>query len=416
MSEPDRSTSSDPSTAPWHDQDDPEATRVVRRTPPPDDDDAAMTQQVSNPEAAATGDPGTPIGDAARHTSMAGDAGAGIAPESAWPVPPAAEHGFGDGSPAPGAASGFVTGGTDAPSDPVTGTPSAPSSEPVTGAPAGSPFGPVSGAQQGVDHPRSGPTGPSGAPYDLGPDAGPTSTMPPSGGVDPQATSYLGAPTVAYPGPGATGPQPGSPVGYSYRPGYGPGAPGSGPQLVPPSATASVTLPPVRMPKAESRVALNTLGGIVGLILVAGGLVLVALYAAKMRVIDSSALGSGSVGDIAGSATIDVLPVVLTIVGILLVAVAALISAWASWAAILPGFLLAAVSVWAMITTGPNSGGVLIDKGTSWAFKDGQFAAFCMSGSGLLVGLLLFFAGLAAVFLRAGVRRTIRQQLESIQA
>jgi len=176
-----------------------------------------------------------------------------------------------------------------------------------------------------------------------------------------------------------------------------------------------VVLPPVRLPKAESRVALNILGSVVGLILTLGGLTLMALFAGKMRTVDTGALSSGTVGDVAGASTVDLLSVVLTILGALLIAVAALVSAWASWTAILPGFLVAAASVWAMVTTGPDSGGVLINKASSWAFKNGELAAFCMSGTGLLVGLLLLAAGLAAVFLRAGVRRTIRQQLESIQ-
>jgi hypothetical protein len=192
----------------------------------------------------------------------------------------------------------------------------------------------------------------------------------------------------------------------------------AGPQVFQPSPTANVVLPPVRMPKAESRVALNLLGSVVGLILVIGGLVLVLLYQGKMRTVDTSNLGDTTSGNGAAAVTgsLDALSLALTIVGVILIALAALLAAWASWAAILPGFLLAAVSVWAMVTTGSGSGGARLADLTRWAFDQDQFAAFCMSGMGLLVGLLLLLAGLAAVFLRAGVRRTIRQQLESIQS
>lgn len=244
----------------------------------------------------------------------------------------------------------------------------------------------------------------------------------PDSGSGDAATSYIGAPTALYPGPSSGLPS-GSQGGYSYQQdqayaSQSTAAIASGPQFIPPSPTANVVLPPVRMPKAESRVALNILGSIVGLILVFGGLTLVVLYQGKMRTVGAADLGSATSGDVvrALAGTIDVLSLVLTIVGIVLIALAALLAAWASWAAILPGFLLAAASVWAMVTTGADSGAVLIARGTSWAFKDGQFAYFCLSGGGLLVGLLLLLSGLAAVFLRAGVRRTIRQQLDSIQS
>jgi len=399
MSEPDRPTSSDPSTGPWHDQDDPEATRVVRRNPPADDDDAAVTRFVSDaqPESAGPAVSESSAGDGPQSTATESAAPSGTH-EQSWPTPGPAVREFGGSSPASSPEPNPVTGPPAASPEPAGG---AQPGGPVTGPSA--PAGPASGAQPNFGAPPSAPTPqPAARP---GPDADPTMAMPPSG-VDPQATSYIGAPTAGYPGPGNTGPQPftGPQAGYSYQqPGYG-----SGPQTIAPPATASVALPPVRMPKAESRVALNILGSIVGLILVAGGLTLVALYAGKMRAVDATSADPSS-------ASLDVLSVVLVIVGAVLIAAAALLAAWASWAAILPGFLLSAASVWAMITTGPDSGAVLINEATSWAFKDGQFAYFTLNGIGLMVGLALFAAGLAAVFLRAGVRRTIRQQLESIQ-
>jgi len=398
MSEPDRPTSSDPSTGPWHDQDDPEATRVVRRNPPADGDDGEATQFVSDaqPESAGPAVSDSSAGDGTASTATEGAAASGTH-EQSWPTPGPAVPEFGGNAPASSPEPNPVT-GPSAPAGPASG---AQPGAPVTGPSA--PAGPASGAQPSFGATPSAPTPqPAAGP---GSDADPTMAMPPSG-VDPQATSYIGAPTAGYPGPGTTGPQPftGPPAGYSYQqPGYG-----SGPQTIAPPATANVALPPVRMPKAESRVAVNILGSIVGLILVLGGVTLVALYAGKMRAVDATSTDPGS-------ASLDVLSVVLVIVGAVLIATAALLAAWASWSAILPGFLLSAASIWAMITTGQDSGAVLINEATSWAFKDGQFAYFTLNGIGLMVGLLLFAAGLAAVFLRAGVRRTIRQQLESIQ-
>jgi hypothetical protein len=394
MSEPDRREPIDPADDRWP-HEDPDVTRVVPRGTISDRPDAT-----DEPLAGFTG-------------------------ESPTPEPP--------GGPASGPQRGFARGSYDT-EDPSSGFAADPVDETPTG-PNGDgndrPAGPVTDTADGTGSPDADRAAP--ASHDFGgPGQGeqdpsyasvgePTTVVPPyRGATGPDSgslrTEYVGAPTVAYPGP-ASGGQPlsggqvgygGSPPGgYSYQQGTGPTGPGmvtgptpAGPQFVPAPTTANVVLPPVRMPKAESRVALNALGTVVGLLLVGGGLILLLIFAPKMRT-DTGAL--------------DYVNLTLTIVGAVLIALAALVTAWASWAAIVPGFLLAGVSIWAMVVE-PQYGARYIADGTRWIFHDERFASFCMTGLGLTVGLLLFLAGLGAVFLRAGVRRTIRQQLDSIQA
>lgn len=381
MSEPDRRQPIDPADDRWP-HEDPDVTRVVPRHtvagPSEADDDPATGTTAGRASGPAGGfaaqPPDAPTGEP--QTTFGADAGLG--------------HG------------GSVT---DQRGDPGSGT--ADRTDSALDRPAGAGPGDRYPDDSGVGEPTTVVPPYRGTP---GPDSGST------------PTSYVGAPTVAYPGPSSGGqptstgqpwssgqPAYGGPPsgGYSYQQDAGGTGPGmvtgptpSGPQFVPAPTTANVVLPPVRMPKAESRVALNALGTVVGLLLVGGGLILLLRYAPGMR-------------DDAGG--LDYVHLTLTIVGALLLALAALVTAWASWAAIVPGFLLAGVSVWAMVVD-EQYGARYIADGTRWIFQDDRFASFCMTGLGLTVGLLLFFAGLAAVFLRAGVRRTIRRQLDSIQA
>ena len=390
MSEPDRRQPIDPADDRWP-HEDPDVTRVVPRHTTADQSESADVP---------------PAGPAGGFTSEP-SRGYESEPSGGYASVPSGDPSDGPvGESRTGATGDTDDGGRD---------------EPVTG--PGEDAGPSI-----ADRADSASEGLAGDRYSEYSSAGePTTVVPPYRGTPgpdtgSAPTSYVGAPTAAYPGPSSGG-QPTStgqswssgqpayggppPSGYSYQQGAGGTGTGtvtgptpSGPQFVPAPTTANVVLPPVRMPKAESRVALNALGTVVGLLLVGGGLILLLMFAPGVRD-DNGAL--------------DYVDLTLTIVGALLIALAALVTAWASWAAIVPGFLLAGVSVWAMVVDA-QYGARYIADGTRWIFKDDRFASFCMTGLGLTVGLLLFFAGLAAVFLRAGVRRTIRRQLDSIQA
>ena len=113
--------------------------------------------------------------------------------------------------------------------------------------------------------------------------------------------------------------------------------------------------------------------------------------------------------------SIDYLDFTWVVLGALLVALPALFVAWASWTALVPGVLVTGLTIWAMVTPYRTGGAYYIDKITGWAFDQPTLGQFAYTGQGLLVGLPLLFAGLAAVFLRAGVRRTIVSQVESLQ-
>lgn len=249
------------------------------------------------------------------------------------------------------------------------------------------------------------PGEPATAEGSYGPPSGPWAAQPSGYRADlgyEQTTAYqpgFGPAQTGYEQAGGYEPAPGYQAGF----GAGPADPameaGIAPAMTPPPTT-NIVLPPVRMPRAEPRVAINLLGALVGLLLVGGGLILLLLFNRQM---------------LPEPGRPDVLAVALTIAGCVVIAVAALLAAWASWGPILPGLLLTGVSVWAMVTVGPHSGSSYIAGGTRWLFSEGQLAALCANGTGLTIGLLLLLSGVAAVLLRAGVRRTIREQLESVQ-
>jgi hypothetical protein len=169
--------------------------------------------------------------------------------------------------------------------------------------------------------------------------------------------------------------------------------------ILPPAT--NVILPPTKIPQAESRVGINAIGTILGILLVFGGLILVLRFLGQVH-----DLQTGS---------IDYLDFTWVVVGSILVALPALLVAWASWTALIPGIILTGATIWAMVTPQATGGAYYIDKATGWAFGKPTLGDFAFLGYGLLVGLPLLFAGVAAVFLRAGVRRTIVKQVESLQ-
>ena len=168
-----------------------------------------------------------------------------------------------------------------------------------------------------------------------------------------------------------------------------------------PPAT-NVILPPTRIPRAEGRAGINTIGTILGLILVFGGLILVIRFLPRLR---DQATGAINWTDFTW-----------VVLGAVLLALPVLLTAWASWTALVPGVIVTGASVWAMVTgLGTNGGAYFIDKATGWAFDTPTLGQFAFSGQGLTVGLPLLFAGIGAILLRSGVRRTIVKQVQSLQ-
>lgn len=253
----------------------------------------------------------------------------------------------------------------------------------------------------------------------------------------PPPTTMIGPPSEPGPAPYPTGPSPTAAYGYaapdtgaaagvgmgatggqdyqgpygispSYQQPYasgpgpsGPPTPGGGPQVILPPAT-NVILPPTKIPKAESRVGINAIGTILGILLVFGGLILVLRF-------------GGFRGETAtGGLSIDYLKFTWFVLGAVLVALPTFLVAWASWTALIPGIIVTGATIWAMITPAAD-GAYYIDKGTGWAFGDVTLGQFAAAGYGLLVGLPLLLTGLAAMFLRSGVRRTIVKQVASLQ-
>lgn len=176
-----------------------------------------------------------------------------------------------------------------------------------------------------------------------------------------------------------------------------PGGPAGPPpiQPAPPGAPSG----PVTLPAAGSRATSNLLGSLGGIVLVGVGLELALRFARQTRTLDGI------------QESINVGPLIWTIIGAILIAAPALLARWASWTPIVPGFILAGLSVWTMVTPFRTGGGQTIADATDWAFDNGEFAIFCNGGMGLTVGLTLLLAGIAAALLRAGVRREIRTQL-----
>ncbi len=382
MTGSDRPTQHDPD-GDWP-GDDPEATRVVRNPPPSQADQTDQSGATGGSDAA-----NTPVHDEASAADSAPQSGwsrdeqGSVQPDQSWPSAPGSVAPDAPTSSDPAPEGSAVTG----PNAPVVGLPFPDSTRQPPIPPARYPDRPAPFGDQATQYNQ--PAASGAAPgYGAAPAYPPTTVIPPTAG-------YQGGYPGGYQNPAAPTEQlsPGQQGGYQGE--YYPG-----PQVIQaPGATAVVLPPPVKLPNAESRMAINAFGTLIGILLVAGGLVLLLRFAPKLR------------GDFGG---VVVLPTVWTALGALLIAVAALLAAWASWAALVPGAIVTGVSIWAMITP-PNGGMYYIDKATHWAVG-GQLATAAASGIGLTIGLLLFFAGLAAVWIRAAVRRTIREQLATMQS
>jgi hypothetical protein len=369
MTGSDRPEPIDPADDSWP-QEDPDLTRVVPMGTPTGS---------RTPDAGAGGSSG-PAGSTTPGES--GDAGPSGAPD-----PGAAPTAAGD------APSGWSSSGTVA-SSWNTPEPAAQPAGPATTPPAASPSYSSEPATTVVG-PPSGPTpaGPTPVPYPAPPA--------PSGGYGYASPTTVGTAAGAQDYAGGFG------GGPSYQQPFGPGTgatgTGSGPQVILPPAT-NVILPPTKIPQAESRVGINAIGTILGILLVFGGLILVLRF------------GGFRSPDSAGQSTTDYLKFTWFVLGALLVALPTFLVTWASWTALVPGLIVTGASVWAMVTTMSTGGGAYyIDKATGWAFGGLTLGQFAAAGYGLLVGLPLLLTGLAAVFLRAGVRRTIVKQVQSLQ-
>ena len=387
MTGSDRPEPIDPADDSWP-QEDPDLTRVVPMGTPTGAP-AASAVPASTGSAAVNADDATP------YAGQAADSAGQTADPAGQPAQAAGAAGW--------SSSGSVASSWAA-SDPTPApTAAQPSPTPVAPVVAAAP----SYAPEPTATAVAPPSGPTPTPY-------PAAPAP----YTPTPVPYTQAPATGpgYATPTAAGAAAGAAAASDYQRGYGatpsyqqPYASGPapvaaqqpGPQVIMPPAT-NVILPPTRIPQAESRVGINAIGSVLGILLVFGGLVLVLRFLGKLHGVTQ-----------AGS--IDYLNFTWVVLGALLVALPALFVAWASWTALVPGVLVTGLTIWAMVTPYLSGGAYYIDKITGWAFDQPTLGQFAYTGQGLLVGLPLLFAGLAAVFLRTGVRRTIVSQVESLQ-
>lgn len=389
MTGSDRPEPIDPADDSWP-QEDPDLTRVVPMGTP--------TGAPVATDAASAAAPGTAAAAAETAAANADDA-ASSAGQAADSASRAADAASTQGGQAAAGAAGWSSAGSVASSwsagEPAAAPAAAPSYAPEpTPAPAAPSYTPEPTPSYGSD-PAATVVAPTPVPYSTPP----TTYTPPPASTGPGYAAPAAAMGAAAGAAAASDYQGGYGTTPSYQQPY-PSAPQpAAPQVIMPPAT-NVILPPTKIPQAESRVGINAIGTVLGILLVFGGMVLVLRFITQIH-------------DQTGA--IDWLNFTWVVIGAILVALPALFVAWASWTALVPGLLVTGLTIWAMVTPADSGGAYYVDKATGWAFGDLTLGQFAYTGQGLLVGLPLLFAGLAAVFLRSGVRRTIVSQVESLQ-
>ncbi len=148
------------------------------------------------------------------------------------------------------------------------------------------------------------------------------------------------------------------------------------------------------LPKPAPRIGTNLVAGLVGLVLSFGGLSLLIF-----------ALPNDSLTPTANK--------IFQILVILIMVLPALLIAWAPLAALVPGVLLTALSLWLLLFD--NASGQLQDAFGQHAWLD-ALRSYIASYFGLAAGLALLFAGIAAIMIRRQTRRTIQDAFDAEQA
>lgn len=187
------------------------------------------------------------------------------------------------------------------------------------------------------------------------------------------------------------------PSATAQMPSLGPTGPSgpSGPSAGPPSTPmpAVPTAPPPRAPGAVPGAMNAALGILLGLVLGLGGLTLTLRFPANALDEDSF------------SYQVDWLNFTLTAVGALLIGAAFLLAVWSAWAPLLPGVIIAGLSVWVMVTNPLDGGFWQIHRAMSWLFPDYELSGFLGHGAALALGLAMIATSIAAMVLRSQLHR-----------
>lgn len=158
---------------------------------------------------------------------------------------------------------------------------------------------------------------------------------------------------------------------------------------VPPPADAAPVAPAGRQTRSRFVAALT--GGLVGLLLVAGGLYLIGTYG--FPVYDAMIKGRGAT---------DPWDVTLTIVGGGLVLLATLLNGWTPWATLIPGLALTGAGVWSLVSyDGADRVATTIDT----VFTRPEIVLWGVNGWLLGLGAVLLGSAGSAIIARAAGRR-----------
>jgi len=178
----------------------------------------------------------------------------------------------------------------------------------------------------------------------------------------------------------------------------GSSAPGSAPDYGPAGRPATFT-PSTTVPgqaseavpeKPASRVGPAFLAALIGLLLTAGGILLLGKF------------GIAAGTDVARTGAVGVTNAVLATLGAVLLLAAVLLNGWSPWSTVLPGLALAGLGGWALFDV---AAGARIWGWTKSLLSNDQVLGWHISGVTLALGLILLGASAAAMKARAGGKR-----------
>ena len=178
---------------------------------------------------------------------------------------------------------------------------------------------------------------------------------------------------------------------HSVSPGSGPGyAPAGRPATFTPSTTVPGPASEAVPDKPASRVGPAFLTALIGLLLTAGGILLLGKF------------GIAAGTDVARTGAVGVMNAVLATLGAVLLLAAVLLNGWSPWSTVLPGLALAGLGGWALFDA---AAGARIWGWTKSLLSNDQVLGWHISGVTLALGLILLGASAAAMMARAGGKR-----------
>jgi len=170
------------------------------------------------------------------------------------------------------------------------------------------------------------------------------------------------------------------------QPAYAPaGQPGNYAQSTAVAAPAVAAEPE----RTSNRVAPAFLCAVAGILLTAGGMLLLGRYGIPA----ATALGRNSV---------DVKNSVLATIGAVLLLIAVVLNGWSPWATVIPGLVLTFVGGWALYDT---SATVTVNRWTNSVLTANQLQIWHVNGVTLTIGLMMLAASAAAAIARATGKR-----------